>query len=304
MVARRQELAEDELAPYWAYKSALLENTRASHAALHNRVYHRDDPFWNTWYPPNAWNCKCDVISLTERQAKSGGYKLDHPYAPNNDKDWGYNVGATDPLVSVTDGAYSRAIKALRNTQQGEWGQDWARSHVAKVLEAARESVDDKAYREWAKLFYDDKGERIGSKSPVETIAVGAMGIREFDYFAKKGKVPLSAIIVITKEKFGHGTRKEKTIREAALSMEQMLRIPYYLKNPKAVLWDKEFENILYVFDVAGSKNAKMIVKVNYVLVENRTKIASRRNTLVSSGIVEKHNLKEPRYELIYGSLD
>lgn len=36
-------------------------NTRAEHAALHNIVRSVDDPFWEKYFPPLSWNCRCRV---------------------------------------------------------------------------------------------------------------------------------------------------------------------------------------------------------------------------------------------------
>ncbi|MEI3154348.1 MAG: hypothetical protein V8S95_04015 [Odoribacter sp.] len=29
-----------------------------------------DDPFWNRYYPPNGWNCRCDVIAVPNKNAE------------------------------------------------------------------------------------------------------------------------------------------------------------------------------------------------------------------------------------------
>jgi len=51
--------------------------TRASHAAMHGRVFHHDDPIWNTHYPPCAFNCRCRVRALTERQVRQRGIAVE-----------------------------------------------------------------------------------------------------------------------------------------------------------------------------------------------------------------------------------
>jgi hypothetical protein len=205
-------------------------------------------------------------------------------------------------MAGVTDGIYSKAVENLRNAQLGEWGRTWNREQVERVLEAASE-IDIKAYEDWANQFYDANGKKIGSKSSIEMIAVGAIDIRTFDFLVKKNKTPLTPTIVATKEKFGHASRDSKIERGKALTKEQMLAIPYNLKHPKAILWDKEYESVLYAFNVDGDNDAKMIVKVNYFVKPIHKQEIGKRNVMVSAGIVKKHNLKQSKYEIIQGDL-
>jgi SPP1 gp7 family putative phage head morphogenesis protein len=44
------------------YQTAGDERVRASHAVLDNITKKITDPFWDTYYPPNGWNCRCDVL--------------------------------------------------------------------------------------------------------------------------------------------------------------------------------------------------------------------------------------------------
>ncbi len=41
---------------YWRYGAIVDAASRDEHSANHNRVYHRDHPFWQTWYPLNGFN--------------------------------------------------------------------------------------------------------------------------------------------------------------------------------------------------------------------------------------------------------
>lgn len=51
-----------EVAPWLKYKTAEDERVRESHRGLNNVVKKVDDPFWNTYYPPNGWGCRCVVV--------------------------------------------------------------------------------------------------------------------------------------------------------------------------------------------------------------------------------------------------
>lgn len=53
--------------PYLRYITMGDEKVRASHAALHNLVLPVDDPFWNYYFPPNGWHCRCRVVAMTAR---------------------------------------------------------------------------------------------------------------------------------------------------------------------------------------------------------------------------------------------
>lgn len=72
----KQQVESAAVAPYWRYMALLDAKTRPSHAAMHGLVYRYDDPIWQTMYPPNGWQCRCKVDSLSERAFNRGGYDL------------------------------------------------------------------------------------------------------------------------------------------------------------------------------------------------------------------------------------
>lgn len=63
--------------PYWRYMAVLDNRTRPEHRALDGLVFRHDHPFWDTWFPPNGFNCRCTVQSLSERQLKERGYTVE-----------------------------------------------------------------------------------------------------------------------------------------------------------------------------------------------------------------------------------
>jgi hypothetical protein len=59
--------------PYLVYLLGPSERHRPAHAAKAGLVLPVDDPFWETWYPPNGWQCKCHVRQITRREADERG---------------------------------------------------------------------------------------------------------------------------------------------------------------------------------------------------------------------------------------
>ncbi len=48
--------------PNLQYRTAGDARVRPSHALLDGIIKPVDDSFWLQWFPPNGWNCRCDVI--------------------------------------------------------------------------------------------------------------------------------------------------------------------------------------------------------------------------------------------------
>ncbi|MGR3468433.1 MAG: phage head morphogenesis protein, partial [Shimia sp.] len=50
-----------EAMPYLSYELGPSIQHRPTHEARQGMILPVDDPTWNTWFPPNGWNCKCWV---------------------------------------------------------------------------------------------------------------------------------------------------------------------------------------------------------------------------------------------------
>lgn len=70
MASRWVEFEKDkDIMPMLEYSTVGDGNVRASHAALDGVRKPVDDPFWSSYYPPNGWNCRCDVIAVADERA-------------------------------------------------------------------------------------------------------------------------------------------------------------------------------------------------------------------------------------------
>lgn len=46
------------------YRTAFDDRVRETHMALHNTTLPPSDPFWNDYYPPNGWRCRCTTVQV------------------------------------------------------------------------------------------------------------------------------------------------------------------------------------------------------------------------------------------------
>jgi SPP1 gp7 family putative phage head morphogenesis protein len=62
--------------PYLRYDAVDDGRTRPTHAAMDDAVYPADHPIWQAWYPPNGYQCRCGVYSLTGEELLSLGLRI------------------------------------------------------------------------------------------------------------------------------------------------------------------------------------------------------------------------------------
>lgn len=65
MAAKWQRFyADKKTLPLLQYRTVGDDRVRPSHEELDNVIRNIDDPFWDMYFPPNGWNCRCDVIQV------------------------------------------------------------------------------------------------------------------------------------------------------------------------------------------------------------------------------------------------
>lgn len=71
------------LMPYGRYSAVMDGRTRPSHARLHGLVYRLDHPFWQTYWPPWDYNCRCHVVLLSQWEVDRRGIKVSQIIEPD-----------------------------------------------------------------------------------------------------------------------------------------------------------------------------------------------------------------------------
>ena len=64
MAAKWEQFTEDGDRYNLQYRTAGDDKVRPEHAALNGVTLPMSDPFWETYYPPNGWNCRCTVVQV------------------------------------------------------------------------------------------------------------------------------------------------------------------------------------------------------------------------------------------------
>ncbi len=86
--------------PFWMYDAVNDGKTRLAHAAWDGLILRHDDPWWSTHYPPNGYNCRCSVISMSQREMDRGRL-VDDPDNPGEKIRKPYTVSEAPPVEYV-----------------------------------------------------------------------------------------------------------------------------------------------------------------------------------------------------------
>jgi len=81
--------------PFWQYVAVMDGRTRPAHAAMNGRVLRSDDPFWQTSYPPNGFNCRCTVRALSKGDLSRESLNVEKDLKGMADPGFDSNPGAS-----------------------------------------------------------------------------------------------------------------------------------------------------------------------------------------------------------------
>ena len=214
----RQMLENAPNRPWWMYDAVNDSRTRPSHAAMDGKVYRFDHPVWDRWYPPNGYNCRCVVRTLSGEDMKRTGKpeQIDPPFLPP-DEGFDYNPGMVKWKPDLRN--YSpEAMKIL--TSQGI-GRPGNTEELAVELTRARDAMKDTGMLASEARISIKLGPRRGGNGSMDyssgLIWIRGDWLKEINKSLSAGKVStqkqMNAYKTLVHE-FGHHLGKELNISE------------------------------------------------------------------------------------------
>lgn len=317
--------ANAENRPFWQYVAVMDRRTRPAHASLNGRVFRYDDPFWESFWPPNGYRCRCTVRALDQADMDSRGIDLsssqgkldaiDIPWSTRN-PDLGTDRVARFEYAKgkfiTPDAGFSRNVgkQAANLASLGKLQMN--RSMLVANPKLAAVSVRYMlAQPDMLKAFTGQfSGWADSVKHPAGQLQhVGALSAAVVGKLEAGNIAPQSALLSVRDEDVLHTHRpaKEKAGGSGKkLPWDWYRELPRHLMNYRAVLLDKTESKpvLLMVFDAPGSETAKLVVKLDYELTVRDTagvKQIIKSNVIRSGRMEDVNGLKG--FEVLDGAL-
>lgn len=261
---RQREVAMLTDRKYVQYKSMLLPNTRPEHRAMHNRVFHIDDPLWPKVKPLNGFGCQCESRSLSAREIKAKGLRVesstgDEPTVKSamlktpSGKDY-LKATFSDGVVFKVDPGWhidSSAVHFDMELASWERLQELPENLRGKFMDAfVNRPAKWADWQDWAKPILEKNAVSTGvSKS------IGWMPEKELEAIGKlrQGKGAFPPIYTVEDRRLNHSERAQKQAAAKALPIEQVLKLPEAIRSATTeVFYDKLEDRLMVVADMDG----------------------------------------------------
>ncbi len=292
MAARWKEFEKDGEDYYLQYRTAGDARVRRTHQKLHGITLPITSKFWDKYFPPNGWNCRCTVVQVRKdkyplsdetqamnlgSQATAGKHQEMFMYNPGKKMTTfpAYNAytisrckecpysGGSIKLAKVPDNELCQACKVVR-----EMKKDNNKSEIQESIQTIISQLEN-GY---------PKG---------ESLIIGQLSGDIKEFVRKKGIELISDDIYISDKQIRHALRPVKQKAGKAVTAEQLAAFPALMEDCE-VYWDETAGNIQFITRQDG-KVQKFVVSLNYI-----TKILGEKkmvNAFITAGTLEERNL-------------
>lgn len=179
---------------YLQYRTAADSAVRPAHQRLEGITLPSSDPFWESYYPPNGWRCRCDVVEVLREDYKptdsEEASKLgDTVLTTNKERMFAFNPGKELRLYPDKHPYYGkRGIAHCGISQHASGNKDGSGKEcelLSRILEAKDDpkrhplTPEQKAYRKQLQQEARDKhaGTIVTNQIPIK---ITSAGIKEF----------------------------------------------------------------------------------------------------------------------------
>ena len=309
MASLWQKLQENKDArPYLQYSAINDMRTRKTHLALDDLVYPIDDPFWDYFYPPNGFRCRCHVIALAPRDVARAGLTVSHS-SPEQFSEMVITnrkgQSHTRTRITLADGRSFTPDKGFDNNvgknhlaQLGQLQMEravdlppWLASMA--VGEALKDPAFSQAIAQQFRERFDYLQNHFGSN---QMLHIGVLSPSVLDALDKRGLMPQSAVISMGDADITHAMREGKIARGQALPDDVLREIPTLLQNPDAVYLQTN-KNKPVLWFVYETEKGKLVL-----LLDRADKKSQRKmNIVITGGKIFSWNASLKQHELIWG---
>lgn len=303
------------LRPYLRYVAVLDDRTRPQHRAWHGLILPVDHPFWDTHAPPNGFNCRCTLQSLSERDLARKGWRVSEPppvtmsrwvdpatgasvpVPAGIDPGFGHNVGKAGSGSSAAQ-AYLRKATTTRAELGAEMMTPERRTaivdrEIEREYSALRQAVEQRTQESQSRTAY------LGSIPPSALTALKAQSIE-----------PASGTVLLRAKELAHLLFGKEGYLEQRLPAALIADLPSLVLEPEAIFLDTEDPALVYLRKGPGAGDlTKVVVRLDQKL---KTKPAAARadrfpvNAVRTASVVSRRDSgfdAGGRYRLIWGAL-
>lgn len=276
---------ESDLHPYLMYRIGASVHHREQHLKWNNLILPKDDPLWNSIFPPNGYGCKCYTVAVTEARKQKYEQNGVPAYNPDTQKTVRVPVQTTAPKPSYRNyfnerkGTLERIPQGIMpgfNWNQGQTGRTIpvlqecikkAQNEMPEAVDSVIKTLQNSTiYRDQLSDFVDEAyknkaAKRINSKN---TAPVGFLEKKLTDFLKTEGIEASGRNIIVLEQSLI--TNDKYLVRHAkagnAPSPQDWKNLMDYLVDAN-VYWDnRKKKSLLFLKKLTESKYLKISVDV------------------------------------------
>lgn len=145
MAAKWHDFEQDGDRYNLQYRTAGDNKVREEHALLHGTTLPPSDPFWDRFYPPNGWNCRCTVVQVRKNKYPLSDSELANKRGENctdgiKRQIFRYNAGKTLELFPPKH-PYTKVPKEAKTVIQKMAAEEMRQKRIQEMVAELPDSL-------------------------------------------------------------------------------------------------------------------------------------------------------------------